>query len=112
MKNQIQINVKKKISEDSLFQYNNLQSKYINPVLFKNPLYGLLNISYWKETLIMHPCQNELLKNYKSSSDFKDEPDAWRMYKCIIKNKTIQIRNDRDLSKEVLFKFCNECNFI
>lgn len=55
----------------------------------------------------MYPCQNESLETYN-----KDVPDAWRTYRCIIKGETLQIRNNKDISTEVLFKFCNGCNFI
>jgi len=59
----------------------------------------------------MYPCQNKLLECYKSSSDFKDELDAWREYACLIKEKTHLIRNDRDLKSEVLYKFCVDCEY-
>lgn len=57
----------------------------------------------------LHPCQYHMLDTYKSESDIKSEPDAWRRYYCSIKNQSKLIRNDRDLTEEVLWKFCNEC---
>jgi len=57
----------------------------------------------------LYLCQYQLLNNYESESDVKSEPDAWRRYYCSVKNESKLIRNDRDLTEEVLWKFCSEC---
>lgn len=56
---------------------------------------------------VLEKLQYQLLNNYES--DIKSEPDAWRRYYCSIKNESKLIRNDRDLTEEVLWKFCSEC---